>query len=73
MENKTKVCMFIGHRSLMHSIDEETAECIRRLIVEDGVRVYCLNWEAEHVFPVNSIEAAQDLLSCDKLTLEEKE
>jgi hypothetical protein len=39
---------------------------------EDGVRVYCLNCEAEHIFPVSSVEAAQDLLSCNELTLKEK-
>ena len=37
--------------------------------VDGGVLVYCLNCEGRHFFPVCSIEAAQDLLSCDSLTL----
>ena len=37
--------------------------------VEGGVLVYCLNCEGRYFFPVQSAEAAQDLLSCDRLTL----
>ena len=37
--------------------------------VEGGVLVYCLNCEGRYFFPVQSVEAAQDLLSCDRLTL----
>ncbi|MBQ8174555.1 MAG: hypothetical protein IJ009_04055 [Clostridia bacterium] len=37
--------------------------------VEGGVLVYCLNCEGRHFFPVCSVEAAQDLLSCDSLIL----
>ncbi len=35
-----------------------------------GVRVFCLNCEGEYMFPVNSIEAAQDFLSVDRIILE---
>ena len=37
-----------------------------------GVRVFCQNCEGTHTFEVGSIEAAQDLLSCDHLTLTEE-
>lgn len=36
-----------------------------------GVRVYCLHCNGEAFFPVSSVEAAQDLLSCDNLILRE--
>ncbi len=41
-------------------------------LTPDGVRVFCLNCEGEYIFPVSSVEAAQDFLSCDSLTLEEQ-
>ena len=34
-----------------------------------GVRVFCRNCEGAHTFEIASPEAAQDLLSCDNLTL----
>lgn len=37
-----------------------------------GVRVYCKNCEGTYTFEVGSLEAAQDLLSCDHLTLTDK-
>lgn len=46
-----------------HNGDYEVA------FVEGGVLVYCQNCEGRHFFPVCSTEAAQDLLSCDSLTL----
>ena len=41
-------------------------------LTENGVRVFCVNCEGEYFFPVSSVEAAQDFLSCDSLTLEER-
>lgn len=38
-------------------------------LVPRGVRVFCEGCGAEYIFPVNSVEAAQDFLSCDHLTL----
>ena len=46
-----------------HNGDYEVA------FADDGVLVYCRNCEGRHFFPVRSIEAAEDLLSCDSLTL----
>lgn len=34
-----------------------------------GVRVFCRNCESTHTFEIGSLEAAQDLLSCDHLSL----
>jgi len=39
-------------------------------IVHGGVRVFCEECGAEHVFPINSVSAAQDFLACDAITLE---
>jgi len=35
-----KVCTFFGHRSVMHAIEEELCEQIRRAIEQDGVREF---------------------------------
>lgn len=35
-----KVCVFAGHRRLMHSIEDELRVEIRRLIAEDGVNEF---------------------------------
>ena len=37
--------------------------------VDGGVLVFCQNCEGRYFFPVCSVEAAEDLLSCDSLTL----
>ena len=37
---------------------------------EEGVCVYCVECGAYHVFPANSVEAAQRFLQCDELFLE---
>lgn len=46
-----------------HNGDYEVA------FADDGVLVYCQNCEGRHFFPVRSVEAAEDLLACDSLTL----
>lgn len=39
-------------------------------LLEGGVRVFCRNCGAEHLFPTGSVSAAQDFLACDHLRLE---
>jgi predicted RNA-binding Zn-ribbon protein involved in translation (DUF1610 family) len=39
-------------------------------VVENGIRVYCPDCDAEYIFPADSVAAAQEFLHCDSLKLE---
>ncbi len=39
-------------------------------VVENGIRVFCPDCDAEYIFPADSVAAAQEFLHCDSLKLE---
>lgn len=38
-------------------------------VVENGIRVFCPDCDAEYIFPADSVSAAQEFLQCDRLDL----
>ena len=40
---------------------------------EDYIRIYCKNCGGQHIIPCNSLTAAHDFISCDKLVLRDPE